>query len=242
MKAITSLNKYLNIFNQEKGEYLNLIGDGKKDYPYLDGEIYINDYDNGAIANVLEYNRNLSVYFLLSLDISQASGEILTYILKEYYGYFRKMNELDEDYYQRVITSILDNKISNIAIEKKLEPYGDDISVIDGIGSGAFTDVSFIGNYQEFTLSGQSIVKPATTEVVGGRAYFFRVFIRNISPVDYKTVVDIINNHKAAGVNYIIELPEIINESVGFTDTSYLEYNDEKLDVDPVVTSGFMGS
>lgn len=243
MRGITELNKYLKIFNQETGEYINLIGDATKVYPSLDGKIKINDFDNGAVGNVVEYTMQFSEFMIDQLDVRYTQGILLDYILETFYGYERERDETDAEYYARVKKLIFDPKISNLAIKKALEPYGEDIVILDGVGSmSAFTEVSYVENLNEFSLEGEDIVAPAFLEIQGGKPYFFRVLMSNLHPKYYKKVIEIIDEYKAGGVNYIIELREYYNEAVGFTETSFIEYDYNDMEVDPVITAGYTGT
>lgn len=240
MRAITELVKNLKIFNQEAGEFLNLIGDAEKDYPQLSGEIKISDFDNGAIANVLEYEMNLAEYLIDQLKLNNASGDFMDFIVEKYYDKMREPSETDASLYQRVYDAVFADKVSPLAIKNAIDEFGDDIEIIEGIGSGAFTEVSFVENINEF--DGPPIVKMATLEVQGGNPYFFRVIISNLLPVNYNKIVERINEYKAAGINYIIELREIFSDAVGFTDLCYIEYDDSDLTVSPVITNNFVGT
>lgn len=243
MRAIKRLNKYLKIFNQESGEYLNLIGDETKNYPSLNGYIKINDFDNGAIGNVIEYTMKLSDFFIDQLDVSKASDFLLEFILETYYNKIRKDGETDLEYYTRSKEEIFDHKISNLAIKNKLEDYGDDIEVIDGIGGdSAYYGVSYYENYKDFELSGENVVKRAIFSVTGGRPYFFRVLMSNVFPSQYREIINVINDYKAAGVNYFVELREYFSQAIAFFDVSFYEYNENDLTASPVVTAGFVGT
>jgi hypothetical protein len=243
MRAIKRLNKYLKIFNQEGGEYLNLIGDESKIDPSIEGFIKINDFDNGAISNVIEYTMKLANFFIDQLDVSKATGILLDFTLETFYEKLRNKNETDEEYYLRSKDEIFDDKVSNLAIKKKLEDFGDNVEVIDGIGGdSAYYGVSFYNNENDFNLEGKNVVKKSIYSVQGGRPYFFRVLMENIFPSEYKTIINVINEYKAGGTNYIVELKEVFSQTVGFFDTSFYEYEQNDLTVDPVITAGFTGT
>lgn len=242
MRGIERLNKYLKIFNQERGEYLNLIGDEFANYPSLNGFIKINDFDNGSIANVTEYTMQLADFLINQLDVSKAAGTLLDFTLETFYDKLRK-NETDEEYYQRSNEEIFDDKVSNLAIEDKLEEFGDDVEVIDGIGGdSAYYGVSYYENETDFNLVGENVVKKAIYSQQGGRPYFFRVLMSNVLPSNYKTIVENINEYKAGGTNYIVELREVFSQAIAFYDTSFYEYNFSNLTTNPVVTAGFIGT
>lgn len=243
MRGIERLNKYLKIFNQESGEYLNFIGDESKNYPSLSGFIKINDFDNGSIGNITEYTMQISDFFIDQLEVDKASGNLLDFILETYYEHRRLKDELDIDYYNRTKEDLFDNKISNLAIKKKLEDFGTNIEVIDGIGGdSAYYGISYYENNGDFQLIGENVVKKAIFSQAGGRPYFFRVIMSDVFPSEYKNIVDIINEYKAGGVNYIVELSEFFSQAIAFFDVSFYEYEENKLDVSPVVTAGFYGT
>jgi len=242
MRGIEELNKYLKIFNQESGEYLNLIGDKTKNYPSLNGKIKINDFDNGAIGNVIEYSIQFSEFLILQLDLRYTQGTLLDYILEGFYGVQRLRDETDANYYIRTKNLIFDEKVSDLAIIEALKDYGVNIQLINGVGSGAFTEVSFVGSFEEFDIVGEDVVRPAFIEIQGGNPYFFKVIMSGALPQNYKTIIDIINEYKAGGINYIVELREYFTSAVGFVDTSFIEYDDSDMGVSPIITAGFTGT
>ena len=242
MRGIERINRYLKLFNQESGEYLNLIGDESKNYPPLNDFIKISDFDNGSIANVIEYTMKLSDFLIDQLDVSKSAGIILDFTLETFYEKVRLKDETDEEYYLRTEDEIFDHKISNLAIENKLEEFGDDVEVIDGIGGDStYYGVSFYENNTDFNLPGENVVKKAIFSQEGGRPYFFRVLMSNVNPSDYKNIINVINEYKAGGINYIVELEEFFSQAIAFSDVSFYEYNISDLTVSPVVTAGFVG-
>jgi hypothetical protein len=243
MRATKRLNKYLKIFNQETGEYLNLIGNESKNIPALSGFVKINDFDNASISNVIEYTIRLANFLIDQLDVSKAVDTLLDFQLETYYNKLRKKNETDGEYYLRSSDEIFDDKVSNLAIKKKLEDFGTDVEVIDGIGGdSAYYGVSYYNNENDFSLAGQNVVKKSIYSVEGGRPYFFRVLMGSVLPSEYKTIINVINEYKAGGTNYIVELKEIFSQTVGFYDTSFYNYEDSDLTASPVVTAGFSGA
>ena len=97
-------------------------------------------------------------------------------------------------------------------------------------------------NDQDFNISGENIVKKAIFSQTGGRPYFFRVIMSDVLPGQYQSIINIINEYKAGGINYIVELREFFSQTVGFFDTSFYEYNENILTTSPVVTAGFAGN
>jgi len=243
MRSVKRLNKYLKIFNKESEEFKNLIGDEEKTVPSIDGNIKISDFDNGAIGNVIEYTIRLSNFLIDQLDVSKSKGNLLGYTLETFYKKTKKEGETDQEYYERSKEEIFDHKISNLAIKNKLEDYGDEVEVIDGIArDSAYYGVSYYDNTQDFSLSGENVVKKSIYSVTGGLPYFFRVLIANVFPSQYQTIINVINEYKAGGVNYIVELKETFSQSVAFYDTSFYNYTDSDLTASPVVTAGFSGT
>jgi hypothetical protein len=244
MRGITELNKLLKIFNQELGEYLNFIGDKSKTYPALSGSVKINDFDNGSVSNIIEYTMQLANYFIEQMDVRYTAGEILDYILQSFYGITREPLESDTDYYNRAKDLIFDAEISPLAILNAVADYCDDAEIVLGTGEGAFADVSFIGNYTEFHLEGEDVVTPSYLEIQGGKHYFFRLIMENVHPKNYRKIIELVNEYKAGGIDYEIELDEYYNIPVGFTDVSFLEYDSEIAASPPdhVVTASFTGT
>jgi hypothetical protein len=63
----------------------------------------------------------------------------------------------------------------------------------------------------------------------------------NLAPSNYRNIINIIDDYKAGGVNYIVELKEYFSSAIAFLDTSYYEQNESILTASPVVTAGFLG-
>ena len=206
-RAIELLNELLKIFNVDSGEYLKLVGDKTK-VTSVSGEVKINDINTGAISNSLEYARRLANYLIDQLDLRLTSDSWLDFIGGEIYGILRVPGETDDDYAYRlrIVATLTTVKCTPIGIEQALLRYGDNIRVIDGIDDGAFADVSFANNYKDFFPVGADIIKAAIAGEQGGLLFFFRVIMENVDSTYYKTIIKIINDFKAAGISYIVEI------------------------------------
>jgi hypothetical protein len=205
-RSIELLNELLKIFNQEEGEYLNLVGDFKATTPVLSGNVKINDFNIGAIANVLEHARQLTPYLTQQIDLTQANDFWLDYIGENVYDIKRAGGESDADYSNRIIKEILGSNSSPLVIKNILEDYGDNVLILEGIDDGAFSEVSFSDNYRDFELPGEDVVKAAFASAQGGIAFFFRVIMENVDPNDYKIIWQIVDKIKAAGVSFVIQI------------------------------------
>jgi hypothetical protein len=239
MNALTKLNDFLKIFNQESGEYLNLIGDINKPDAIIEGNVKINDFNKGAIANLQEYEMQLLFFLVDQLELDKTTGSNLDYIATTYYNMKRKNDESDASYYSRIVNRVFAKKCTPIAIIKAISQYGTSIELIEGIGSGAFSDVSFSDNTEDFAIPGFKIIKGAYCEALGGRAYFFRIMITGLKVTDYKNIINTINEYKAGGINYFVEISDTTKNYIGFSDTTFCNYNLKKFNSNPVVTQDF---
>jgi len=203
-RAIELLNEYLKIFNVSAGEYLKLVGDSTKTTPIFSTEVKINDIDTGSISNPLEYTRRLSDFFIEQLDLREAKEDWLDFLGNTIYNIERRGGESDVDYSARIIFETTAVRCTPLAILEALEDYGDNNQIIEGGVGGAFSEVSFANCYRNFNISGQDVVRAAITMNFGGSPYFFMVIMENVDPANYKLIINIIDNYKAAGISYMV--------------------------------------
>lgn len=201
-RAIEILNIFLKIFNRESGEYLKLVGDSTRVTPSITGEIKINDINTGAISNIMEYTRKLAMFLIDQLNLNNAVREFLDNYGITYYDIVRAAGELDEDYADRIVRKVFALKQTPILIQQALLPFADQVDIIEGIEDGAFSEISFADSYRDFFLPGESIIKAAIAGLEGGMLFFFRVLMYNVDPADYKVIIQIIEDYRAAGIAY----------------------------------------
>lgn len=201
-RAIEILNIFLKIFNRESGEYLKLIGDSTRTTPAFVGEVKINDINTGAVSNIMEYTRRLSTFLIDQLNLNNAVREFLDNYGITYYDTIRNAGESDADYADRIVRKIFALKQTPVLIQQALLPFADQVDIVEGIEDGAFSEISFTDNYRDFFLPGESIIKAAIAGLEGGMLFFFRVFMYNVDPADYKKIIQIIEDYRAAGIAY----------------------------------------
>jgi hypothetical protein len=238
MESIEKLTKYTKIFNQDSAEYKNLIGDKNKLDVLVSGTVKINDYDNGTIGNVFQYETDLFNFLVDQLDLSKAQDSYLDYIVDKYYGYRRNKNETDLEFYTRVLGLIFDPKGTPRSIVKAIQEFGTDIQIVEGLNIGAFADLTYADYYSD-TYTGGVYVRPAFTGYVSGSPYFFRILISNLLAQNYKKLIEKINEYKVAGVNYVVEVLDTIAQYIGFSDLMFCNYDEKDFTVNPIIVYDF---
>jgi hypothetical protein len=240
MDSVIKLCENLKLFNKNELEFKNLIGDCDKLDVLVDGKVKINDFNNGMLGNILEYEINLGNFLINQLDLSKTKSTYLDYIAETYFDFRRKKDETDAEFYIRMIGTIVDKKCTPIAILNSIQEFGTDIEMIEGLTTGAFADITFCDFYEDVNNYGINIVRAAFTEALGGTPYFFRIRISNLLPSNYSKIIERINDYKAGGINYIIEIKDIQQRYVGFTDLCFCDYDDEDFTVNPIVVRDFV--
>jgi hypothetical protein len=241
MKSIEKLSDFLKIFNEYSGEYLNFVGDKNKIDVALDGIIKINDFDNGVMGNVLEYEISLANFLVNQLDLSQNKGDYLDFISETYYDMTRNVGESDLDFYERILSSIFSIKCSPLVIYNKIKDLGVNVRLQEGINYGAFCDVSYCDNITFFQLPAVNIVKEAFCGASNGLPFFFIVYVDTITPANYIIMNNICESFRAAGIRYRIIITQQQQNISGFFGVTYFGYDTLNLAVNPVVTVDFLG-
>lgn len=170
------------------------------------------DYNIGAIAGVLEWNRNLTLSLINQLFLNQATGKFLNLQAHDQIGIVRYYGESDVDYAKRVADFIIAPKISPASIIYYLRPYSEDEPIIlEGRQDSMFADVSFSDNITEFQIEtpGQYFehwVSPAIAGSAATLSYYFIVILKNTLSGDVQKVMDIIDRWVASGINYEVQI------------------------------------
>ncbi len=172
------------------------------------------DYNIGAMANLLEYNRELSKCLIDQLDFNLQTGIYLTLTVHELLGEFRYEGETDAQMVARIQGYILDYKVSRTAIilgTTKFSTPGtpeilrcsSDIMYCD-VGycdsTGAVFEVAS-GDFQgEF-------VTPGYTSLLGsGTPFCFRLILENTTLAQLPELADVVDRWVASGIQVIIEI------------------------------------
>lgn len=196
------------LFNTEDPVYKSFICD--KDGTIPSTVTKPTDIDIGAIASLKEFLRILSICLLKQIFIDQASEEFLTYTLNEYFGSLRLEGETDEAWIARTISKVFNPKVSRAAIIVALRPFSSQEPEITNISTeSAFADFSFadiyISGYD--IVGGETIVVvPAISESFQSSFFSIKVKIFDTPSSQISTVVDLLNNIIAAGIDYILEI------------------------------------
>lgn len=168
------------------------------------------DIDIGAIASLKEFLRLLSTSLLKQIFIDQASDEFLTYTLNEFFNSLKLEGETDAEWIQRTISKVFNPKVSHAAIIVALRPYSSQEPEITNVSTeSAFADFSFadvyISGYD--TVGGEIvIVVPAISESFQSSFFSIKVKIYDTPTGQIATVIDLLNNIIAAGIDYILEI------------------------------------
>lgn len=173
------------------------------------------DFNIGAIADLLEWNRRLTISLQKQIFLNQASGNLLDEFCLTMFNIYRNEGETDAEFAERVRQYILSHRLSPASIIKAVERYSSLLpEIIEGQIDSAFSDVIFSDIY----FSAWQHVEPAPDPYAGwwflpaitcgadGGEFFFILVMYNLAPEDVLTVVDIVDEWKAAGVGYMIEV------------------------------------
>lgn len=209
-----NLNRYLEqIFDTEDSIYKAIFSDitgisaGIINVP--------NDYDIGAIANLLEWNRNLSKSLLLMLNLQNAIGIWLDLIAHVHLGLVRFPEESDIDYKNRIINYIIAPKKSPASIVYYTIPFSNPglPQLIESPSDIAYSDVTYASFYKKFKQTGgqfdQWWILPAIAFSESASSYFFVLVLQNTNVDDVPKLVDLVNRWKTSGINYEIRIETI---------------------------------
>jgi len=178
-----------------------------KDLTITTEPIKINDINTGALSNSLEYLRQTNQHYALQLDLRYAKSTWLDFIAGVYYNLPRIAGESDSDYQTRTINTTMAIKVTPMAIRVMLEDYGDNVTIVEAIGGGAYADVSYADNTREFKISGSDIVKSAIATTFELR-FNFRAIMENVTNTDEarRLITMLVENYKAGGISYSVEI------------------------------------
>ncbi len=206
------LNKYLaSIYDTDHEVYKSLVAD-------VDGVpagaiLKPTDFNNGAIAGMLEWERQLALSLLAQFNLLTAEGDFLELMVHKHIGIVRFEGETDVDYAQRVQDYIIAQKVSPATIIFYTRPFSTpgEPELLDASEDVAFADLSFSDVYTLFQneAAGPEFdywVFPALTTSLGSGAYFFILRLENTPSSDIAKVIDLVNRWIAAGIEYEIQI------------------------------------
>lgn len=207
-----SLNKYLKaIYDTDDPIYRSLISNvdgvpaGTINTPQ--------DFNAGAVANILEYTRQLSLCLIDQLFLNRATGKFLTLMTHEIIGIVRFEGESNVDFVERVQNYIIATKVSRASIIFYTRPFSSpgEPQLLDGVDDAAFADVSYSDNIEMFQQGdvppfNNWWVLPGLTISEEGASYFFILRLENTASADIVKVVDLVNRWKGDGIGYEIQI------------------------------------
>lgn len=168
-----------------------------------------NDFNLGAVANVLEWNRQLGLCLVDQIFINKASTKYLREILEKNIGIIRYPGESDADYLARAQNFIIGRKVSKAAIIFSMRQYSSTEPVIqEGNFDVAYADVSYSDVYSSFQLVSPTTdwVLPALSANENETSFFFVLKLTDTDPNDFVKVIDTLNRLVAAGVAYEVQV------------------------------------
>lgn len=173
------------------------------------------DFNIGAIAGSLEWIRQLDLYLKNQLQLDTSSGMFFKLITEQYINITAYPSEIQADLVNRIISFILDPKISEASIIKVMIPYSSPgLPEILTNDEQMYADASFSDNYSSFqnTTPGIEFGYWVMAAIAGNGSafeYFFILRLENTSSSDIMKVIDIMSRWVAAGIEYEIRIVEV---------------------------------
>lgn len=206
-----SVNKYLQIFDQSDSLYLALLSNvGGVPNMTINNPT---DFNIGAIANMLEWNRRLTISLRDQLYLNKATGKFLDLITFQHIGILRFPGESIADFVLRIQQLIINPKVSPASIIYHTRQFSSpaDPVIVEGAQDSAFADVTFSDQYKSFKnqTPGPELnhwILPAITVGSAGGLYFFTLILENTPNNKIGELVDWVDRLIAAGVGYEIQI------------------------------------
>lgn len=172
----------------------------------------ISDLDAGAITNMIEYLRRLSIDLIKQLFIDQASGEFLEYQLVDFFNSLQLEDESDAQWVDRTIAIVFQPKVSRATIIYSLRPYSSREPEITTITTeSAYADFSFADVYTSYKATnpygtGYVFVLPAISESYSSAFFTIKITMYDTLTSDIYTIQDILDKILAAGIDYKLQI------------------------------------
>lgn len=172
------------------------------------------DYGKGAVANVLEWLRNMAGgdgSMIDQLFIDKADTKWLDYTVQVYMGIDRFESETDAELVARIRKYVTSPKMSPASLILALREFSTAEPVIlESEKDTAFSDVTFSDQYKLFKVIGGledgNWVQPAIAGPALGGGPFFVVIITDAAPEDYNKVIDVVERWRPVGVAYEVQV------------------------------------
>lgn len=172
------------------------------------------DFNNGALAGMIEWIRQLSITLKDQLFLDTVTGAFLDLMVHFYIGIVRYESESDSDYVDRVRNFIIAPKCSPASIIYYCRPFSSQEPEILEMDDTAFSDVSYSDNYTSFQLDMTGDIENNHWVLAGiadssSSAYSFILRLYNTASADIVKVVDLVNRWIAGGIDYEIQIVEV---------------------------------
>ena len=168
------------------------------------------DIDIGTITSPIEYLRRLTVSFVKQLFIDQAEKDFLKYILNNFFDSIQLEDESDEQWIDRVIATVFNQKVSRATIILSMRPFStQEPEITSVIQESAFADFSYADLYEsgKIEIDGEWFhYLSAIAEDYASAFFTIKVILWDTPSSDIYTVQDILNKIIAAGISVILQI------------------------------------
>lgn len=208
MSIIDRINNNLSAFFDIDDEiYRRLISDNLGTNP----ETFTlpTDIDIGILASQIEWLRRIKNILNNQIYLNSSEEEFLKYILETFFNSKKLEDESDEQWINRAIATVFQQKCSRAAIIVALRDYSSpsDPRIESLIENSGFMDFSFMDAYNNATFTIGEItvhVLPAIMSKFDTGFFSIKITLQNTLSSDIYTVIDIINKVIAAGISYTL--------------------------------------
>jgi hypothetical protein len=207
MRAIDKLIAYLTKRFNDDGEIFKVIV-GDKDSVPIDPIVTSADFNQGAIANELEWMSSMITQLNASSDINNLS-ELELPFWEELVGLIQASHENVQQFVDRVLGIMADEKQTAYGITQAMLRYTDLVGVQEIYSEGAFADTTFADHYatslapvvtSAFAASSQLALNVLQIIIVLG------INERLENPAVRRTIISVLDEVVLPGVHYEIQL------------------------------------
>lgn len=166
------------------------------------------DINQGALANLAEYYRQLSNNLVDNMDYNNASGFILDIFNNKAFQIPRIESETDVNHKDRVKDFIIGKKYSSGAIIYAMRQFSSVEPVIQpGDTTQAFADHTYADRYSSFVLDFPNTKWDGyrITPAIGRQSedgFFFTLILKDTSMSDLQRVFSYLDVYVAGGIDY----------------------------------------
>lgn len=171
------------------------------------------DYNSGAVANLLEYGRQMGIDLVAQMYFDQNTGKYHDFYANEVLGIPKFTGETEAQHKSRAQDYVMAKKISKAAIIFASRPFSvAEPEILVGGRDDAYADISFSDQYQGFvaTPTGTHMdnwfIFPARAGGKNSSAYFFTLIVTGTTGSDVPKLVELLDRWVAAGIEYAIQI------------------------------------